>query len=207
MTHYTLYSSPGACSMAVHVALNEVGATFTFKPTSIAAGDTKTPAFLKLNPRGQVPVLVDEQGQVMLEGAAQMAYILDTHGNGTLLPKTGWARAEALQGLMFGNATLHDAYSRWFWCMKNNAPAELTQKAAEHIQNLWNQIEETLAAKGPYLAGAECRIGDILITVIGNWSDAFTFGPHTQKLFAAVRARPAFEKTRATENVTYKTAA
>jgi glutathione S-transferase len=207
MTTYTLYSSPGACSMAVHVALNEVGATFTYKPTSIQAGDTRTPEYLKLNPRGQVPVLVNDKGEVMLEGAAQMAYILDTYGDGALLPKSGWARAQALQGLMFGNATLHDAYSRWFWCMRNGAPAELAQKAADHIQTLWDQIEETLATKGPYLAGTECRIGDILITVIANWSDKFTFGPHTQKLLAAVRARPAFEKTRATEAVTYKTAA
>ncbi len=205
---YTLYSSPGACSMAVHVALHEVGVPFTYKPTSIGAGDTKTPEFLKLNPRGQVPVLVNAEGQVMLEGAAQMAYLLDKHGDGTLLPKSGWARAQALQGLMFGNATLHDAYSRWFWCMKQGAPADLTDKAKAHIQTLWNQIEQQLETSGgPYLLGAECRIGDILVTVIANWSDQFSFGPHTVNLFKHVRARPAFEATRVAESVSYKLAA
>jgi glutathione S-transferase len=196
---YTLYSSPGACSMAVHVALNEVAVPFTYKPTSIGAGDTKTPEFLKLNPRGQVPVL---------EGAAQMTYVLDTHGDGALLPKSGWDRAQALHWLMFGNATLHDAYSRWFWCMKQGAPADLTAKAKAHIQTLWGQIEQQLETSGgPYLLGNDCRIGDILVTVIANWSDQFTFGPHTVALLKAVRARPAFEATRVAESVSYKLAA
>jgi glutathione S-transferase len=205
---YTLYSSPGACSMAVHITLNEVGVPFTYMPTVIANGETRTPAFLKLNPNGQVPVLVNNEGQTQLEGAAQMVYLLDTYGDGTLLPKSGWHRAQALQDLMFGNATLHGTYSKWFWCMKQNAPTELTNHAANAIQNLWGQIEARLeASEGPYLQGAECRMGDILLSVIANWSDKFAFGPKTQAMFKLVRQRPAYEKTRATENVTYKLAA
>jgi glutathione S-transferase len=187
---YTLYSSPGACSMAVHVALHEVGVPFTYTPTSIGAGDTKTAAFLKLNPRGQVPVLVNEQGNVLLEGAAQMVYVLDTYGDGSLLPKTGWARATALQNIMFGNATLHGAYSKWFWCMKQQATPELQAKAAEAIQTLWNQIEAQLVTSGgPYMEGSTCRMGDILLGVIADWSTAFTFGPHTQAPAQALKLR------------------
>jgi len=205
---YTLYSSPGACSMAVHITLQEVGVPFSYVPTVISNGDTRTPEFLKMNPNGQVPVITNSEGQPMLEGAAQMTYLLDTYGDGTLLPKSGWSRAQALQDLMFGNATLHGAYSKWFWCMKQNAPAEITAHAANAIQNLWGQVEARLETSGgPYLQGKECRIADILLSVIGNWSDKFTFGPHTQALFQHTRARPAFEKARAAENVTYKLAA
>ena len=205
---YTLYSSPGACSMAVHITLHEVGADMHYIPTSLADGAARTPEFLKLNPRGQVPVIVSPEGQPLLEGAAQMTYLLDTLGDGTLLPKSGWARAEALQDLMFGNATLHPAYSRWFWCMKQQAPQDLTDKALAHIQTLWNQVEEQIVSNGgPYLRGKSCRIADILLAVIANWTDKVTFGPHTKAMFALVRQRPAFEKARAAENVTYKVAA
>jgi glutathione S-transferase len=194
--------------MAVHVVLNEIGVPFTYKPINFAAGETRTPEFLKLNPRGQVPVLLNAAGQTQLEGAAQMVYLLDTYGDGSLLPKTGWARAQALEGLMFANASLHGAYSKWFWCQKQNVAPELTAHAADYIQNLWGQIEAQLESSGgPYMYGAECRVGDIVITVISNWSDKFAYGPMTQKLLEHVRARPAFEKTRETENVTYKLAA
>ncbi len=205
---YTLYSSPGACSMAVHITLQEVGVPFTYVPTHIGKGDTRTPAFLKMNPNGQVPVLTNGAGQPMLEGAAQMIYLLDTYGDGSLLPKSGWARAQALQDLMFGNATLHGAYSKWFWCMKQNAPAEITMHAANAIQNLWGQIEARLETSGgPYLQGKDCHIADLLLSVIANWSDQFTYGPHTLALLKHTRARPAFEKARAAEDVAYKIAA
>ncbi|MCA3243918.1 MAG: glutathione S-transferase family protein [Alphaproteobacteria bacterium] len=203
---YTLYSSPGSCSMAVHVALEECNVPYTYKKTVIANGDTRTPEYLKLNPRGQVPVLVHPTGDVQLEGAAQMAYILDTYGDGSLLPQGGLPRAQALQWLMFANATLHPAYSRWFWAKKNGW-AEVETAAASSIQTLWQQVEEQLTAHGPYLCGANPTIGDVVVTVIANWSNTFQFGPHTTALLKAIRARPAFERCREQEGVSYQVAA
>lgn len=209
---YKLYSSPGSCSMAIHVLLNEIGAPFNIESTSIREGKTRTPEFLKINPRGQVPAL-EVDGKVMLEGGAILTYLCEEN-NSPLLPKNGWAKADALQWLMFCNATLHPAYSRVFWLLWRVEEAipgreAIAQKGVEWINKLWQDVETQLQDR-PYLCGNECTIGDILLTVIANWSEnipyAITIGPKTRALFSRVIARPSYQKALAAENVTYKMA-
>jgi glutathione S-transferase len=210
---YQLYYSPGACSMAIHVVLNELNQPVELKPVSIQNGDTRTPEYLKINPRGQVPVLLAD-GKPMAEGAAMITYLIDTHGPSNLLPAKGWERAQALQWLMFANSTLHPAYSRIFWlnrAVKDDVQkAELINTAIDYVQGLWDQLEQELQTK-PYLAGQGCTAGDILTTVIANWGGLLpkpiTFGPKTKAMLKAVSARPAFQKAVAGEGVEYKAAA
>ena len=207
---YTLYYSPGSCSMAIHVLLNEVGAEFKLENTAIREGKNRSPEFLKLNPRGQVPALV-EDGKSMLEGGAILAYLADKHAS-ALLPKSGWERAKALEALMFCNSTLHPAYSRLFWLMRTEEAGKdvYMAKAAEWVNRLWQDVEAQLQNQ-PYMCGNECTIGDVLLTVIANWSanvpTPITIGPKTKALFARVIARPSYQKALATEGVEYKMAA
>ncbi len=206
---YNLYYSPGSCSMAIHVLLNEVGAQFTLENTTIKEGKNRSETFLKINPRGQVPALV-EDGKAMLEGGAILTYLCDKH-NSPLLPKDGWARAQALQWLMFCNSTLHPAYSRCFWLnrLPDAGKEVFLAKAVEWVNRLWQDVETHLQNQ-PYLCGNECTIGDVLLTVIANWSGnipaTITIGPKTRALFARVIARPSYQKALATEQVEYKMA-
>ncbi len=212
---YELYYGAGACSMAIHVILNETGQAVNLKKINMMEGEHKTPAFLKMNPQGAVPVLL-EDGKPLLEGAAQIIYLCDTHKS-ALLPQAGWERAQALQWLMFANATLHPAYARGFWLMKRATfenPSEkdnLLKQACAAIQGLWDNVEAHLARTGkPYLAGDAVTAGDILLTVIANWGalpQAFTFGPKTQNLLKSIVARPAYQKALAAEGVEYKAVA
>ena len=82
--------------MAVHIALNECN-----QPVKLEKSDpaNKTAEFLKYNPRGQVPVLIDD-GMVIREGAAILIHILEKH-NSPLMPKSGKERTAALEWLMF----------------------------------------------------------------------------------------------------------
>jgi glutathione S-transferase len=57
---YHLYYSAGSCSMAIHIALREMGLDFDLIDTSLGAGKNRSAEFLALNPRGQVPVLVED---------------------------------------------------------------------------------------------------------------------------------------------------
>src|SRR5580704_1768796 len=93
---YKLYYSPGACSMAVHVALNECNQPVTLEKINIR--EPRSPEFLKINPRGQVPVLMDDDLTIR-EGAAILIYLLEKHQS-PLLPKSGKERAVALECLM-----------------------------------------------------------------------------------------------------------
>jgi len=197
--------------MAIHVVLNELGQAVELESISIAEGQNRTPEFLKINPRGQIPVLVDGD-LVIREGAAQIIYLCEKH-NSALLPAKGVARATALEWLMFCNATLHPAYSRAFFLMKNAsdeaAKEQLLGVAFANINKLWAEVETRLE-NNQYLAGNEITAADILLTVIANWSSRFsniTIGAHTKKLLKNVSSRPAYKKALELEQVEYKAAA
>jgi glutathione S-transferase len=208
---YTLYYSPGACSMAVHVALIECRAEFRLEKIDVHAGQQRSPAFLKINPRGQVPVLADD-GMVMREGAAILIHLLEKHQS-PLLPKSDPARAAALEWLLFCNATLHPAYARVFFLKRGpDQPAKekLLEIAAASINKLWEEVEQRLGVS-PFLAGRDITIADILMTVIANWSQnvpgEIKIGPKTKKLLQTVIARPSYKQALETEQVQYKVAA
>lgn len=209
---YTLYYMPGACSMAVHVILNELGEHPTLVNVRDHNGGQNRPAeFLKANPRGNVPTLVDD-GHVVREGAAIITYLLDKHAS-VLLPRSGKERASALEWLMFCNATLHPAYGKAFFALKNfdgDVKDKILSLALEQINKLWADVEERLASS-PFLAGKDITAADILLTVIGNWASylptAPQIGPNAKKLFKTVVARPSYQKALATEKVEYKAAA
>ena len=206
---YKLYYSPGACSMGIHVALNECNQPVTLEKVSTATGQNRTPEFLKLNPRGQIPVLADGD-QVIREGAAILIHILEKHKS-PLLPQTGPARDAALEWLMFANATLHPAYARMFF-LKRNGTTEgpLADAAMASINTLWQEVEQRLS-QNSYICGAEITIADILITVIANWShnlpQPVALGPNTKRLLKEISSRPSYQKALAAEQVEYKAAA
>lgn len=203
---YQLHYFAGACSMAVHIILNEVGQKVELVPAKTASGD-KTPELLKINPLGRVPVLV-EDGKVMYEGAAMIIYLCEKYKS-DLLPKDGWERAQALQWLMIGNASLHPAYSRTNFLKKNGGTEEQIKASRAGAQAIWDQVEAQLKENGPYLCGDKVSAADILFTVIGNWADkgVYNYGPKTKELFKKISARPAYQKALSAENVEYKAAA
>lgn len=194
--------------MGVHVVLNELNQPVELIKSAIGV-PTPDAALHKVNPRNQVPVLVTD-GKPMLEGGAIITYLCEVHKS-SLIPGSGWARAEALQWLMFANASLHPAYSKAMFVRRNGGSAEMVDKACQQIQDLWNLVEDRLQSTGkPYLCGDQVTAGDILVTVIANWSflgHPFTFGPKTKEMLKAVSSRPAYQKALVAEQVEYKAAA
>jgi glutathione S-transferase len=89
----TLYFSPGASSMAPHIALHEVGAPFEGKPMSFNKKDMRQPAFLAVNPEGKVPTLLID-GRVLTEVAGILFYLAKRFPAAGLLPD-GDIEAEA----------------------------------------------------------------------------------------------------------------
>lgn len=206
---YELYTKAGSCSMAIHAVMNELGLNPKIHVMEQGPAGLKSPEYLKLNPRGNVPFLI-EDGKGLIEGGAILTYLCDKHG--ALLPKLGWERAKALQWLAFANATLHPAYSRTFWISSNvpqAAQEETLKNARAQIQALWDYIETELGKSGTvYLAGDEPTAGDFLMTTIANWNPAaYKFGPKTKAIFQNISARPSYQKALKTEAIEYKAAA
>jgi glutathione S-transferase len=208
---YQLFYSPGSCSMAVHVLLNELGQKFELLKADLAE-TPRSAALLKHNPRGQVPVLVVE-GKPLREGAAILTFLCETHKS-PLLPASGWERAKAQEWLAFANSSLHPAYGRAFFLARQLGEAAATspvmKAAIESIQTYWDEIESQLASQ-PYICGKEITVADILITVIANWNsylgNVITFGPKTRDYLKRISDRPAYQQALKAESVEYKAAA
>lgn len=207
---YKLYYMPGACSLAVHAVLNELNQAVELENVRVAPGQNRSAEFLKDNPRGQVPTLVDD-GFVIREGGAILAYLLDKHGS-DLLPKSGFERAAALEWLMFANSTLHPTYSRVFHALfqvKDKILQEgIIKPAAERINQLWAEVDAKLG-ETKFIAGDKPTAGDILLAVIANWGiEAFPFevkrGENLQRMLKDIISRPAFKKALEAEGASYK---
>jgi glutathione S-transferase len=109
----TLYLAPGSSSMAVHIALHEIGEPFKARPLSLAKGEQRAPAFLALNPEGKVPTLVID-GRPLTEVAAILFYLAKRFPAAALLPKDGdeagvEVEARAISWMSFIASTLHPA--------------------------------------------------------------------------------------------------
>src|SRR3954452_14561624 len=108
----TLYFAPGSSSMAVHIALKEIGVPFDGKPMSVKGGDLREPGYLSLNREGKVPTLVVD-GHLLTEVAAILFYLAKRFPGADLLPRDDIeAAAPELSWMRFPAATLHPARRR-----------------------------------------------------------------------------------------------
>src|ERR1051325_11117776 len=106
----TFYFAPGSSSMAVHIALNEVGAPFTPKPMSFKQKVLHEAAFRAINPEGKVPTLVLDDGTVLTEVAGCLVYLARSHPAASLLPRDDpQAEAQVVSWMSFIASTLHPA--------------------------------------------------------------------------------------------------
>ena len=108
----TFYFAPGSSSMAVHIALHEIGAPFEARPLSFAKREQRAPEYLALNPEGRVPLLLVD-GRPLTEVAAILYYLAKRFPEAALLPEDDIeAEAQAISWMSFIAATLHPARRR-----------------------------------------------------------------------------------------------
>ena len=104
----TLYFSPGSSSMAAHIALHEVGATFDAKCLSFAKKEHQGPAFRAINPAGKVPALLID-GRLLTEVAGILFYLAKRFPEAGLLPEDIEAQAQVVSWMSFIASTIHPA--------------------------------------------------------------------------------------------------
>jgi glutathione S-transferase len=108
-TVLTLYFAPGASSMAVHIALHEIGLPFEGRPLSFHKKEQRKPEFLSLNPEGKIPTLLID-GRPLTEVAGILYYLAKRFPAAALLPEgDAKAEAQAISWMSFCAATLHPA--------------------------------------------------------------------------------------------------
>src|SRR5258706_1039618 len=105
----TLYYSPGACSMASHIAIEETGTAYVEKPTLLPKGEQKTEAYLKINPRGKVPSL-SVDGKVITENTAILTYLARRFPEKKLLPADPVEEARCISHMAWFSNIVHPSY-------------------------------------------------------------------------------------------------
>ena len=189
-----LYYSPGACSLASHIALEEAGASYSAEKVDLKEKVTGTGAdFRKISPRGAVPVLELDGGEVLTEGVAIMQHVMDSAKPGSLPAAGTLPRARLQEALNFVATEVHKTYSPFFRGLEG--PAREAQ--VQLLDSRLALIEERLADGRDWLTGADYTPADGYLFTVTNWSgklghDLSKF-PRIEGLRARVAARPAVQ--------------
>lgn len=150
-----LYFSPGACSFVPHVGLESIkaatGQDFEPRLVKLHKNEQKSPAYLALNPNGQVPVLVVD-GNPLTQIVAICDFLDRSFPKGGILPPETWARAQALSQLAWMNNTLHPTFTQIFRTpdfVEGDAPvAELKRNAVRRFEILLKRLQAWVASDG-----------------------------------------------------------
>ena len=186
-----LYYSPGACSLASHITLEEAGVAYTAEKVNLRDKTTESgAAYLAITPRGAVPALDIGGGEVLTEGVAIMQYVMDSAKPGHLPAPGSLPRARLVEALNYVATEVHKTYSPLFRGLEGDAKdAQLALLDAR-----LKVIEDRLSDGRSWLAGADFTPADAYLFTVTNWSgmmghDLSKF-PRIESLRARVSARP-----------------
>jgi len=196
-----LFHSPGSCSLASHIALEEAGASYEAVRVDLQHNQQRQPDYLAINPKGRVPALVTERG-VITETPAILAWIAQSYPRAGLAPLDdpfAFAQAQAFNSYLC--ATVHVAHAHKLrgrrWADDPAAIAEMTRKVPETMAACFRLIEDELL-QGPYVLGDRFSVCDGYLFTIADWLEGDRVDPRQfPKVHAhreRVRARPAVRK-------------
>jgi glutathione S-transferase len=149
MTDLKLYYSPGACSLAPHVALEEVGVDYEPVKVALAKGEQRTPEYLALNPKGRVPVLA-EDGWVLTENAAILPYIAQRFPDAALWPADPREAARCAEWIGWIASTVHVSYAHVRrperYATDPKAIEDVVAKGKESCRDVWGHPGRSASA-------------------------------------------------------------
>jgi glutathione S-transferase len=201
-----LHYYPGNASFTPHVLLHEIGVPFELKLVQRMQGAHKQPEYLKLNPNGQIPVLVDGE-LVLYETAAICMHLADTHPSAALAPPLGTReRAHYYKWMAWLTNTLQAMLMHYFYPerMVDDGDAAAAQQVKAHAQTkvvaMLALLDEQLAAAGgEWLLGAHYSAADPFAFMLCRWTRGFDDRParsfeHIAPFLQRMLARPAVQR-------------
>ena len=191
-----LYYTPGACSMSPHIVAEEAGIALDLVRVDLKTHKTADGEdFYAINPKGYVPALKLDSGDVLTEGPAIVQYLADQKPEAHLLAKEGTpARYHAIEWLAFINSELHKTFAPLFGGQLS-PDAQKTTK--EKIVKRFEYVESQLKAE--YLMGNQFSVADAYLFVMLNWARFMQVDvsalPKLTALFGRIAARPKVQAT------------
>jgi glutathione S-transferase len=187
-----LYYSPGACSLSPHIALLEAGLPYELVKVDVRAKKLENgDDYLKVNPKGQVPALGLDSGEIVTEGPVIVQIIADRASAKNLAPARDSAeRYKLLEWLNFITTELHKNFSPLF----NPAiPDDVKKFFVDRIMGKFKYIESQLADRD-YLMGKQFTVADGYLYTMMRWADGHKLDlsalPNLMAYKARIAARP-----------------
>ncbi len=163
-----LYFAPGACSMSPHIVAQEAGI-----PLTLVKVDTSTKKladggdYWAINPKGYVPAIQLDNGEVLTEGPAIVQYLADSRPDAKLVPPNGTLERYRVQEMLgYINSEIHKAYSPLF---NPATSAELRKDREAYLHKRYALLDKRLANQR-YLFGDQFTIADAYLFTVTNWA-------------------------------------
>lgn len=195
-TAYRLYGWPGSGSLAIQIALEDLGVAYHRVWVGREAADLER--YRSLNPTGKSPALGLPDGSVMFESAAMLIHLGAAHPSASLAPTPGTLdHARFLQWLVFLSANLYDAVLRIYYSQRYSARADADAEAikARALAEFEEHAGLVSASLAPYVLGAQYSLADPYLYMLTSWypddrAGLFARLPRLGRHFELVAARP-----------------
>jgi len=166
-----LYYAPGACSLAAHIVLEEVGARYELSRVDLAANQQNSPEYLRINPKARVPALIDGDW-VLTEAPAILRYIAARHPAAGLWPWDPREEARCAEWLNWISSTIHVAFVHVRraarYAADPHAVEDVAATARKTCRDLWGAVEGRLGDT-PWAIGERYSVADPYLLVYWTW--------------------------------------
>ncbi len=184
-----LYYSPGACSLATHIVLNEVGTPFEIQKMSLNNKASVT----EIHPKGYVPLLKLDDGTILTEGVVIMQFLADQKPELNLMPKAGtMERYRAQEWLNYIATEIHKGFSPLFAAdrmIKDEAArASFKELTKENLHKRFAWLDSEMASKN-FLMGDQFTVADAYLFTCMSWGKYVAFDTAAFKNLANWNAR------------------
>jgi glutathione S-transferase len=198
-----LFYKPGACSLSPHIVLRETGLDFTLEKVDLVQKKTELGTdYLTINPKGQVPTLLLDDGSLLTEGVAIVQYLADQAPNCNLIPPAGsWSRYHTIEWLSYISTELHKGFSPLF---NPKTPDEYKTLVRKNLEQQFNYLDVVLK-KNHYLQGNLFSVADAYLFTILRWAVAMQFdirqNQHLTAYFSRIAMRPSVDAALSAEGL------
>jgi len=199
-----LYYSPGACSLAAHIVLEELGIAYEPVLVSLKDGDHRKADYLRINARSRVPTLVVD-GKVLTECVAILTYLGGGYTDRGLWPKETWKQAEALSLMSWLTSSVHIAFAAVFrperYCADASCHDAIKAGGLDALKKCFVDIEKQLTGKS-FAMGGQYTVCDPYLLVFYRWGNRIgidmknlypQYAKHAQRVFSRPTVKRVFE--------------
>ena len=196
-----LYLAPHACSLAVDIVARELKMPLSLEWVDVRAKRLLDGTdYFKINPKGQVPTLALDDGQLLTEGPVIVQCIADMMAGNSLLPQNATLeRYRVLEWLNFISSELHKGFTPLF---RPTTPPAYREITIENLSKRFSWLNEVLSSQ-PYLTGDAFTVADAYCYTIVTWSRLHNLDlsawPHLVDYINRIEARDSVKAARAAE--------